>query len=319
MRKFLFLVPTLSSCLVGNLVPLLEGQITILHGNPGSPDSYSCSVSGLKGMGSDCGTKYDEMVFTAKILAIAPAHNDEFRLTLRPQTIFKGIPTLGMEILTAQRRCLPEMKIGDSWLFSLYRAKESRELVVNYGTRSGPEADETQQIALLHRLASLDAKGVVKGRAYSPREAGNESQEEPSANHAIVLTRDDDGRKFKAVTNHKGEFEFDPLPAGDYELDPNTKPGIWTMWSGKFDVEPHGCTNFDLDFHVNGEIAGRLVFPEGVDPSTWEVEVTPAADPGVVPASAWTDAAGRFVLHGLSPGRYIVVFKKTEMRERANL
>ena len=319
MRKFPFLVPILSSCIVANLVPLLEGQITILHGDLGSQDSYSCSVSGLKGMGSDCGTKYDEMVFTAKILAIAPAHNDEFRLTLRPQTIFKGTPTLGMEILTAQRRCLPKMKIGDSWLFSLYRDKESKELVLNYGTRSGPEADEPQQIAFLHRLASLDAKGVVKGRAYSAREAGNESQEEPSANHAIVLTRADDGRKFTAVTDQKGEFEFDPLPAGNYELDPNTKPGIWTMWSGKFDVEPHGCTNFDLDFHVDGEIAGRLVFPEGVDPSMWEVEVTPAPDPGVVPASAWTDAAGRFVLHGLSPGRYIVVFKKTEMRERVNL
>jgi hypothetical protein len=318
-RKFPFLVPILSSCIVANLVPLLEGQITILHGDLGSQDSYSCSVSGLKGMGSDCGTKYDEMVFTAKILAIAPAPNDEFRLTLRPQTIFKGTPTLGMEILTAQRRCLPKMKIGDSWLFSLYRDKESKELVVNYGTRSGPEADEPQQIAFLHRLASLDAKGVVKGRAYSAREAGNESQEEPSANHAIVLTRADDGRKFTAVTDQKGEFEFDPLPAGNYELDPNTKPGIWTMWSGKFDVEPHGCTNFDLDFHVDGEIAGRLVFPEGVDPSMWEVEVTPAPDPGVVPASAWTDAAGRFVLHGLSPGRYIVVFKKTEMRERVNL
>ena len=319
MRKFPFLVPILSSCIVANLVPLLEGQITILHGDLGSQDSYSCSVSGLKGMGSDCGTKYDEMVFTAKILAIAPAPNDEFRLTLRPQTIFKGTPTLGMEILTAQRRCLPKMKIGDSWLFSLYRDKESKELVLNYGPRSGPEADEPQQIAFLHRLASLDAKGVVKGRAYSAREAGNESQEEPSANHAIVLTRADDGRKFTAVTDQKGEFEFDPLPAGNYELDPNTKPGIWTMWSGKFDVEPHGCTNFDLDFHVDGEIAGRLVFPEGVDPSMWEVEVTPAPDPGVVPASAWTDAAGRFVLHGLSPGRYIVVFKKTEMRERVNL
>lgn len=48
--------------------------------------------------------------FTGKILAIAPAHDDEFRLTLRPETIFKGTPISGMEILTAQRRCLPEMQ-----------------------------------------------------------------------------------------------------------------------------------------------------------------------------------------------------------------
>jgi len=91
------------------------------------------------------------------------------------------------------------------------------------------------------------------------------------------------------------------------------------MWSGKFDVEPHSCTNFDLDFHVDGEIAGRLVFPGAVDPSMWEVEVTPADDPGVFAASAWTDDAGRFVLHGLSPGRYVVVFEKTDMRKGPNL
>ena len=91
------------------------------------------------------------------------------------------------------------------------------------------------------------------------------------------------------------------------------------MWSGEFDVEPHGCTAFDLDFRADGQIAGRLVFPEGVDPSEWEIEVTPADDPRVVPASAWTDDAGRFVLHGMSPGKYIVVFKKTEKRNGPNL
>jgi len=319
LHRFLFLVPILSSCLVGDFVPLLEGQITILHGDLGSPDSYSCSVSGLKGMGSDCGTKYDEMVFTAKILSVAPAPNDEFRLTLRPQTIFKGTPTRGMEILTAQRRCLPEMKTGDSWLFSLYRDKESKELIVNYGSRSGPEAEESQQIDSLRRLAGLDAMGIVKGRAYLEDEGNDESREQPSVNHTIVLTRAEDGRKFKALTDQKGEFEFNPLPAGKYDLDPNTKPGIWTMWSGKFDVEPHGCTDFDLDFHVDGEIAGKIIFPGGVDPSTWEVEVTPADEPGVVPASAWTDETGRFVLHGLKPGRYILVFEKTDMRKGPNL
>jgi hypothetical protein len=92
------------------------------------------------------------------------------------------------------------------------------------------------------------------------------------------------------------------------------------MWSGAIDVEPHGCTNFDLDFHVDGQIVGRLVFPEGVDPSDWDVEATAAEDSNVDRASAWTDSAGRFVLHGLKSGRYVVKFEKTdEMRKGPNL
>ena len=319
--KFLPLALILGSCAAGYAVPSLEGQITILHGdlgNPNDPEAYSCSLSGLKGMGSECGTKYDEMVFTARILSIAPAPNDNFRLTLRPETIFKGAPTLGMEILTEQRRCLPEMKLGDSWLFSLYREKASKELIVNYGSRSGPEADEGKQIEFLRKLATLEGRGVVKGRAYSEVQ-GPVWTDQPSANHTVVLTRLDDGRKMKALTNEKGEFEFEPVLAGKYDLDPNTKRGLWTMWSGGFEVEPHGCTSFDLDFHVDGQIAGKLVFPAGIDPSTWQVEAASVNIDGAVSESTWTDDEGRFVLHGLSPGRYIVAFKKTELRKGPNL
>ena len=312
--KFPFLV--LFICFAGHL----KGQIEVQHGDLGSPDSYSCSLSGLKGMGSDCGIKDDEMVFTAEILSIASAPNDEFRLTLRPVTIFKGTPTVGMEILTAQLRCLPKMKTGDSWLFSLYRDEKSKELIVNYGSRSGPEREEGRQIDSLRRLAGLDDSGVVKGRAYFDQETKEGGQEQlPSVNHTIFLTRVEDGRKFKASTNKNGEFEFEPVPAGKYDLDPNTKPGLWTMWSGGFNVEPHGCTAFDLDFQVDGQIAGRLVFPADVDPSEWQVEITPADDPSVVSASAWTDDTGRFVVHGLSPGKYVVLFEKTEKRNGQNL
>jgi hypothetical protein len=314
------LVLIVFACLAGYVTPFLKGQILEIHGDPGSPNSYMCALSGLKGMGSDCGTKYDEMVFTAEILSIFPASDDQFRLTLRPETIFKGTPTAGMEILTAQRRCLPAMKVGDSWLFSLYRDEKSKELIVNYGSRSGPDTEESQQIDSLRRLAGLDHAGVVKGRAYVDRETPEDGQEQsPSVHHTINLTRVEDGRKFEALIDKWGEFEFAPVPAGKYKFDANTKPGIWTMWSGPIDVEAHGCTDFDLDFHVDGQIAGSLVFPDGVDPSEWEVEVTPADDPEVVPASAWTDDPGRFVLHGLSPGKYIVKFEKTDMRKGPNL
>ncbi len=319
-RKLPVLLVILSPCLVGNLVPLLEGQILIQHGDLGSPDSYTCALSGLKGMGSDCGTSDDEMVFTAEILSITPASNDEFRLTVRPETIFKGTPTLGMEIVTEQRRCLPPMKTGDSWLFSLFRDHESKVLTINYGSRSGPETEEDQQIRLLHRLAGLDSAGVVKGRAYFNRKTEDGGEEQvPSVKHPIVLSRFEDDQKFTTLTDKNGEFEFEPVPAGKYDLGSNTVPGLWTMWSGQFEVEPHGCTAFDLDFHVDGQIAGRLIFPVGVDPFQWNVEATPFDDPEVVPASTWTDAAGRFVLHGLSPGKYVVKFEKTEMRKGPNL
>jgi hypothetical protein len=318
-RKFLAIILLLFACLSGAVVSPALAQITIDHVLPNG-DRYSCTVSGLKGMGRDCGTKYDEMVFTAEILSMDPAPAGEFRLTLRPITIFKGAPDVGIEVFTAQHRCLPEMKTGDRWLFSVYRDRESKHLIVNYGSRSGPKAEETEQIAFLHKLASLDHQGVVKGRAYFNQETEEYSKEQvPSSNHTILLIRVEDGRKFKVATDEKGKFEFETVPAGKYKLDPNTKPGLWTMWSGDIDVEPHGCTDFDLDFQVDGEIAGKLIFPAGVDPSTWEVEVTPADDPKVVTASAWTDDAGRFVLHGLEPGKYIVVFEKTEMRKGPNL
>jgi hypothetical protein len=320
LRKFPIGILLLLAYVTGDAISPVHAEITTFYDLPNG-DWYACSVSGLKGMGRDCGTKYDEMVFTAEILSMDPAPDDEFRLALRPLTIFKGAPAVGIEVFTAQHRCLPEMKTGDRWLFSLYRDGDSKHLIVNYGSRSGPEAEEAKAITFLNKLATLDHKGVVKGRAYFNEQTEKDSEEQrPSSDHTILLTHVEDGLKFKAVTDKEGNFEFEPLPAGKYELEPNTKPGLWTMWSGETDVEPHGCTDFDLDFHVDGQIAGRLVFPAGVDPSTWEVEATPADDPDVFPAMDWTDNAGRFVLHGLKPGKYILVFKKTnDARKGPNL
>jgi hypothetical protein len=310
---FAFLLPAL-------FAPRAHSQITEFRGDFPSGDWYTCDLSGLHGMGKDCGTKYDAMVFTAQIMTITPAPDGEFRLTLNPETVFKGAPTVGMEIVTAQWRCLPEMKIGDSWLFSLYRDSKSQELIVNYGSRSGPEAEESAQIELLHKLAAFDHSGIAKGRAHFNRESEDGGEEEvPSINHEIVALRVADNREFKAFTDKDGDFTFGALEAGKYELKPNNKTGLWTMWSGEFDIEAHSCTEFDLDFQTDGEIEGRLVFPVGIDPDSWEVEASPVNDPGIVPASGWTDATGKFDLHGLEPGNYLVFFEKTEKREGPNL
>jgi hypothetical protein len=318
-RRFLVFAASLVLSLLRFSAPRATAQLTTIYEEPNG-DWYSCSVSGLKGMGKDCGISYDEMVFTATILSIHPAADDELRLTLGPETVFKGAPAVGMEILTAQRRCLGEMKTGDHWLFSVYRDRESKELLVNFGSRSGPVDAMADQLAFLHKLAALNGTGIVKGRAYLKRESGDGSAEDvPRSNHAVILTRTETGKQLKALTDKDGNFQFEPLPAGEYDLDPNTEHGLWTMWSGTIKVKPNGCTDFDLDFHVDGQISGRLIFPAGVDPFQWEVKASPVDDPGIVPASDWTDKSGGFVLHGLRSGNYLVVVEKTDMRDGPNL
>jgi len=292
--------------------------ITLDHDSDG--EWYSCAVSGLKGMGSDCGVQYDDMVFTATIASVHPAADGELRLTLEPETVFKGEPAIGMEIMTAQHKCLPPIKTGDHWLFSLYRDHESKELRVNYGSRSGPIDEMSATLTLLRRLTRLSDSGVVKGHVYVERDVSeNEIADVPLANLSIIVTQEGTGRESQVVTDKDGNFEFEPLAAGDYDLNPLTKRGLWTMWSGKFSVKPHGCTDFDLDMHVDGQISGKVVFPAGIDPYQWSVKVSPVDQPGITPDSEWTDRSGGFVLHGLKPGRYVVAVEATEHRDGPNL
>jgi hypothetical protein len=258
-RRFSVFATSLVLSLLGSATPRATAQLTIIYEQPDG-DWYSCSVSSLKGMGKDCGTEYDEMVFTATILSVRPAADGELRLTLGPETVFKGAPTVGMEILTEQRRCLPEMNTGDHWLFSLYRDRESKELLVNYGSRSGPVDAMADRLAFLHKLGTLNDTGIVRGRAHWKRESADGSQEEvPRSDHEIVLTRTETGEKLKTLTDKNGNFQFEPLPAGEYDLDPNTEHGLWTMWSGTIKVKRQACTEFDLDFHVDGQNSGRLI------------------------------------------------------------
>jgi len=318
-RKSTFLFLLLACGLVGHCPSLAFAQIMEIHGRPDSPDFFVCSRSGLKGMGSDCGTEYYDSVFTAEILSVTSEPNNELRLTLRPQKIFKGKPEVGVQVITSQWRCLPPMRAGDSWLFFLKQNRDSKELIVSYGGRSGPVEDKKQEIQVLGRLVDLDSAGVLKGRAYRYQQKGKISSEQVfMKDHEIVLTGED-GRKIKTTTNEDGNFEFNSIPAGKYDSEPNTEAGLWTRRSGTITVEPHSCKMMDLDFVEDGQIAGRLVFPLEVDPNMWEVEATPLDDPDVFPASTWTDNAGNFVLHGLRSGKYLVVIKKTEMRKGPNL
>jgi hypothetical protein len=193
---------------------------------------------------------------------------------------------------------LPEIRAGDRWLFYLWRDKESGNLLLTYGSGSGPVADEQENIDRLRRLSKLQGTGLIIGH-ISTSEDGDWS---PRANHRVVIRRLEDSAEYTVFTDKDGRFEFPPLRAGEYDLDLNTEPGLWTEWTGNLTVEAQQCMDYSAQLRIDGTISGHVRTAEGKPLNPAQVEASSDRES----SSTFTDESGYFEIHGLAPGRYLV-------------
>jgi hypothetical protein len=200
-----------------------------------------------------------------------------------------------MSVTTSQGICLPDLRVGDRWLFYLEKDEHADRFLVAYGSPSGPIGQEQENVDRLRRLAKLQGEGLIIGEVDNPNG-------KPRANHRVIVRRLPDGAEFVSLTNKDGKFEFPPLRAGKYDLNPNTKPGLWTMWYGETTVESNQCMNYLLDLDIDGTISGYVRTDDGKPLKFADVQAV--FDGGS--SSAFTDESGHFEIHGLAPGRYLV-------------
>jgi hypothetical protein len=110
---------------------------------------------------------------------------------------------------------LPKLAVGDRWLFFL-RKEAGKPIVLDYyGNDSRPVAKAREQIETLRRLKTMGDFGllrgdVLRGPSYSNRK--------PVPGVRVVATRSSDNAKFFATTDADGDYEFQPVPVGKYEL-----------------------------------------------------------------------------------------------------
>lgn len=58
-------------------------------------------------------------------------------------------------------------------------------------------------------------------------------------NHKIVAKRQSNGTEYSAITDSAGNYEFEPLPSGSYDLSANTEKELWAE-EGTATVHPRG-------------------------------------------------------------------------------
>jgi hypothetical protein len=290
-------------CLLFFKLPSGFAQIVELRENQGQ--LFSCVRSGLHGFSSSCGANQGyEKVFLGTVVDITELSENEKRLRLSSEEVFFG--SGGQEITadTNQGICLPEIHLGDRWLFFLQKVDNSRTLRLGYEGPSQPEAQATEQIAALRRLSHLKDSGMVTGNVTQVMVGPDKIRTYlPVPRHKITARQAVSGTVFNALTNSEGLYEFQSLPTGKYDLTSNTLSGLWAE-DGTIDIEPHSCVEVNFDLKRDGRISGRVTKWDGTGVPYAFVEALSGPLDAEETTLVTADEHGGFEFRGLEPKRY---------------
>lgn len=287
-----------------SLTPEISAQIFEIHQHHGK--QITCMRSGLMGFAMECGLEADyEYVFEGLVLSVAEISETEMRLQLKPEEVFLGTPTGELTVTTIQGACFPDIHVNDKWLFYLRRDEKSHALLLIYGSPSAPAKEAQKEIALLRQLMPMTNAGIVKGNVTRVVREATMDDNVPVPGHKIIAKRLADGIRYTTSANKNGEFDFEPLPIGSYELTANTVRGLWAE-SGTIDVSPRSCSNVWFDLTPDGRIAGHLRVANGKPIKNGQIVVVPESNPDGEFTSEFTDDQGYYEFHGLWPGRYLI-------------
>lgn len=293
-------------------------QILLLQEYRGK--QITCGISGLRGFGDDCGFKYYDSAFLGTIVSIRELPQDEFQLVVRPTEVFKSeVPSI-VTVTTTQGACFPGFVIGEQWILALRRNEKTKDLTLDFGSPSGPASKEMDLLSRFRLLAKSNDSGLIIGEVTAPSLAETENDSSvPRANQKVLVRSIPEGTQYIAFTNGKGEFAFDPLPVGEYEITADKELGFWNGGGAPTTVEAHECRDYHIEMRMDGTISGRVILPNGDSTRTWGIDAIPLGNEDVSSGSAYTDDEGNFEIHGLSPGRYVIGIEVVGVSSRYDL
>ncbi|HEV3042194.1 MAG TPA: carboxypeptidase-like regulatory domain-containing protein [Candidatus Angelobacter sp.] len=123
-------------------------------------------------------------------------------------------------------------------------------------------------------------------------------------NHKIVAKQESNGTEHWAFTDSSGNFEFEPHPAGTYDVTANTTQGLWAD-DGSTTVGSRSCNLIPFELSPDGQISGHVTTANG-KPFKEHPWVEVVSEERGESRSAYVDEEGYFQFNGLRPGRYLV-------------
>jgi 5-hydroxyisourate hydrolase-like protein (transthyretin family) len=207
-------------------------------------------------------------------------------------------------------------KHGERYVvYAYYDEKEGYRTSICTRTRAVAEAAE--DLSYLRQLppkgTGARLYGIVAKPGYDEDAAGTERK--PEGLPGITVTaKNARGKKLTAVTDAEGNYEFNALQPGDYEVQADLPDYYYRdEYSSvrKLHINDRGCGIAHFVAAVNGRVAGRVVDAEGNPVVYIEVRLVSADVDEVHRAFSErgmdnTDNEGRFEIEQMPPGRYLL-------------
>jgi Carboxypeptidase regulatory-like domain len=276
-----------------------SGQIIEVRTEGGK--TFTCARTGLSS--SDCGARSNwySYVFVGSISAITPIENDEKEIQIVPEEVFFGKPATPLTVLTSAALCLPNLAVGDSWLFFLRQEKDKPIVLDYYGNDSLPVVNASKQIETLRRLQNIGEFALLRGEVLQ----GTWGDWHAVSGAHVIAHRGSDGILFSCNSDAEGRYEFQPLSPGKYKItvDPvgsfrpddtevNLRSGVcWDLMLSKSPKSP------------SAKLGGYVRRPNGAALADVAVLM-------ITTDNSWTtlqtNENGHFSFDRLEPGEYVV-------------
>lgn len=223
-----------------------------------------------------------------------------------PEEVFSGRVAGLLSVTTKQGECFGDFQAGDKWLFYLRQDTKTKSLLLDYASPTRPIADAQAQVDVLRRLARMNDSGIIMGQVTGP--IWNENKWEtsvPVPDHKIIAKQQASGREYAAFTGVDGQYEFEPLPSGEYQISADTAEGLFAEQRNAA-IRPQSCSSVSFELQPDGIISGQVTTADGKAAKYVQVAIVPVSAGNLQFTSSLTDELGRFEVKALHPGRYLV-------------
>ena len=186
----------------------------------------------------------------------------------------------------------------------------------NICTRTRPVAQAAEDLSYLRQLPPKGTGGRLYGIVAKPsydKEADGTERKPEGLPGITVTAKNGRGKKLTAVTDAEGNYEFNALEPGEYEVQADLPDYYYRdQYSVReLHINDRGCGIEHFAAVVDGRVSGRVVDAEGKAVKRLEVglvsaDVEEVYRPFRERGTAYTDDEGRFEIERMPPGRYLL-------------